>query len=486
MHVALLTDFPAVSFANGVSLATQSLKRHLEMRGHRVTLIGPRPTQDDPEPCDGTLLLEAAPFKPHPGVNLAFAWPPQAFGNEPHGFDVVHSQANSLLLHWAPMMRRLHGIPCISTHTLHMPGFVHHGLPTQLAESRFGEFMAGLPARGIDRLLASGYNWGDGLIVQCEGLAQHWRTMGLRVPLHVIPRPIDTTIFDTELGDDPFRSDFVRGKRIIMVARHAKEKSIPTLMEAFAWHVLPRHPDASLTLVGNGQEHEELQKLATKLGIMNRCDFPGEKPQKELRHYYGHADVFGYASVTETYGQVIAEALWCGLPVAALADGLGVSFQVEHERNGLLCDAGEGERERLGAHIDTLLMKPTLRRKLSANAAKRARQRVAPEIVYRRYEEAYETARAHLADNPPEPFEKASPAHWSRLLGRHVVPWTAQQSLLLGLGALRGKRDNYSLPKVRIDGPAEEVHQSPSSSSAERFVRARRPRGANATRVEAH
>jgi glycosyltransferase involved in cell wall biosynthesis len=451
MHVALLTDYPVVCFANGPSLATQALKRHLENRGHRVTIVGPRPGRDAPRALPGSLLLESAPFRAHPGVQLPFAWPPEVFDNRQR-FDVIHSHANSSVMHWAPMMRRLHGIPCLSTNTVYIPGFAEYALPRSLCRIEFiRKFFCRVPARAVESSFAKAYNAGDGLIVQCRGLADYWLDYGLDVPIHVIPRPIDTAIFDRPLGPDPFRPDFVRGKRIIVVCRHAKEKDIDKVIEAFARHVHPKHADASLTIVGDGQEHGSLMQLAERLGVMKRCDFPGEKPQKDLRDYYGHADLFAYASMTETYGQVISEALWCGVPVAAIDDRMGVAFQVQHEHDGLLVASGSGELARLGDALDRLLSNILERAKLAIHGASRARARVAPSVIYQRYEDAYEGAIENFKRAPERRFDASSIKHWWSLLWDHVMPWTFQQTVLLAAGSLRGHGDEYAVPKVRID-----------------------------------
>ena len=262
MNIAILTDYPVVTFATGPSLATQALKRYLENRGHTVTIVGPRPGPNDPPATPGSLLLNSLTFRAHPGVQLPFAWPPSAFNNA-QKFDVIHSHANSLLMHWAPMMREIHGIPCLSTNTIYLPGFAQHLLPNKIYEfEAFRNYWARVPARKVEASFAKVYNSGDGLIVQCAALANYWKEFGLDVPLHTIPRPIDVAIFDQPLGPDPFRADFAKGQRVIVVCRHAREKDIDKVIQVFASHVAPRLPEASLTLVGDGQEHKALIKLA--------------------------------------------------------------------------------------------------------------------------------------------------------------------------------------------------------------------------------
>ncbi len=446
MHIAILTDFPAVTYANGPSLATQALKRYLEARGHRVTLVGPKPRAGDAQAPEGSVLLEAVDFRAHDGVRLPFAWPPEVFENS-QKFDVIHSHATSLLMHWAPAMRVLHGIPSVSTNTIYLPSFAQHVLPEALYKVGFLRERLASFAPAVEASFTRTYNAGDGLIVQCSGLERYWRQYGLEVPLHVIPRPIDPVVFDAPLGDDPFPAHFAKGGRIVSVGRHAREKDIHKLLHAFRDDVLPAVPEASLTLVGDGMEHRRLVRLAHELGVQDRVDFPGEKAHKELRHYYGHADIFGYASLSETYGQVISEALWCGVPVVALDDEMGVAFQVEDGVDGLLVPPGAGELAALGKSLASLLRDPSRRQAMGDRAAVRARQRVSPDAIYARYEQAYAAAIAHRDAHPPEAFSIFRKASWRRLAERHLVPWTTLQTLAVTLGAFREGAKSYTVPK---------------------------------------
>ncbi len=464
MNIAILTDYPVVTFACGPSLSTQALKRYMENRGHTVTIVGPAPGKDDPPALPGSLLLNSVTFRAHPGVQMPFAWPPSAFANA-QKFDVIHSHANSLLMHWAPMMREMHGIPCLSTNTIYLPGFAQHLLPNKVYQIETIRNAWARLAPKVEASFAKAYNSGDGLIVQCQALADYWKEFGLDVPLHTIPRPIDVAIFDQPLGPDPFRPDFAKGKRIVVVCRHAREKDIDKVIQVFASHVLPRMPDASLTLVGDGQEHKALVRQTERLGIAQRCDFPGERPHRELRHYYGHADVFAYASLTETYGQVISEALWCGVPVVAIDDKMGVAFQVKDGEDGVLVASGQGEYDRLGEALSNLLANPEARRALGERAAVRARARVAPDVVYAQYEAAYASAQAHIAAHPPKRFNPRSVGDWARMIDRHLFPWWSLQGALVAVSSIRGRSDDYLVPVgMRIDALPEPL--APRSGEA--------------------
>jgi len=460
MNIALLTDYAVTTFATGPAFSTQALKRYLEARGHTVTIVGPRPAAGQPQPVDGSLLFSSAPFRGHPGMNFGFPWGDNVFANLGR-FDVIHSHANSLAMHWAPMMRKMHGIPCVATNTIYLPAWAQHALPDAIY--RIGpvrRFWTGL-SRAFEKKFARTYNQHDGLIVQCAALDRYWREVGtLEVPLHVIPRPIDAAMWDRPPGEDPLPSDLPRGKRLVLACRHAREKEVDKVIRAFASHILPAEPDASLTLIGDGQEHARLVELARSLGVLGRCHFPGERPQHQMRDYYAHTDIFVYASVTETYGQVVSEALWCGVPVVAIDDEMGVAFQCKHGEDSILVPRGEGDAARIGAAVVDLLRDPDRRRELGRRAAERARQRVPPDVVYAAYERAYTAAIEHLRAHPPPPYEGTIGQRWS-LFWSHVWPWLWQHTTLIVLGAVRGG-GGFPLSKEALDRLPQAASPAPA------------------------
>jgi glycosyltransferase involved in cell wall biosynthesis len=80
------------------------------------------------------------------------------------------------------------------------------------------------------------------------------------------------------------------------------------------------------------------------------------------------ADLFGFASHTETQGLVLAEALAAGLPVVAL-DGPGVAASVRHDVDGLVVPRGGSSAAALGAAVATLAADAGRRAELAAAAA---------------------------------------------------------------------------------------------------------------------
>jgi glycosyltransferase involved in cell wall biosynthesis len=80
-------------------------------------------------------------------------------------------------------------------------------------------------------------------------------------------------------------------------------------------------PGWRLVVCGSGSDEQRLQRLARRLGIVDRVDWLGWLPQEEVLHRMAEADVFLIASVHEEASAVIAEARAVGLPVVCLARG---------------------------------------------------------------------------------------------------------------------------------------------------------------------
>jgi hypothetical protein len=88
-----------------------------------------------------------------------------------------------------------------------------------------------------------------------------------------------------------------------------------------------------LVFVGDGPARVELEAICQKEG--HDAVFMGHRSGAELAACYASADVFAFPSFTETFGQVVLEALASGLPVVGL-DAEGTRDLVSHARTGLL------------------------------------------------------------------------------------------------------------------------------------------------------
>jgi hypothetical protein len=127
---------------------------------------------------------------------------------------------------------------------------------------------------------------------------------------------------------------------------------------------------------------------------------------------------------------VVSEALWCGLPVVALADGKGVSDQVVHGSDGFLVEPkAPGADEQYAAHVLSLLGDAQLRSGFAERAERKARHRSDPERCVRAYEQTFAAAIAYSREFPKRPSFVAKRAP--------LVHWASLHLLLAGLGCIR-------------------------------------------------
>jgi glycosyltransferase involved in cell wall biosynthesis len=143
---------------------------------------------------------------------------------------------------------------------------------------------------------------------------------GVRAPVAVVPTGVDLDRFRPgergaarrALGlslDEPL---------LLYVGRLDREKSVERVLLAFD-HVAGTLPRARLAVVGQGKEAANLRALAARLPSAPRVQFLGARPHDALPVCYQAADLFLFASETETQGLVLAEAAACGLAAVAVA-----------------------------------------------------------------------------------------------------------------------------------------------------------------------
>lgn len=434
--MAILNDYARIPYANGSSFASQFLRREFAARGHEVTIIGPNDPHARPEQLPPRrILLPSLPLRNHPGVYMPFPSARAFREAAAQRFDLVLGQSNHDLCDLGVWLRFKHDVPFLCVNTLHLPSVYGVVLTDRMRESP--------TIRGIftDHLMpwlehhcAEVYNLTDGLIVLAEGLVDYWRARGVTVPIHVIPRAVAPHIFDVPAGADPFPAAAARGQRLLVVCRPSREKGIERLLRLFARHIAPARPQASLTLVGDGPDHDDFRALARSLGLDGRVHFVGEIPLTEVPRFYRHADLFVYTSLSETYGQVVSEAMWCGLPAVAFADGMGVSQQIRDGRDGYLVPPGPDEAAADGtfaARVVHLLENEHERKALAEEAARHARDRADPERCIARYYAAFEAAREHCLKTAPQ--RRTHGLNTPRLISR----WLAVHSAVVGLSAFR-------------------------------------------------
>ncbi len=175
-------------------------------------------------------------------------------------------------------------------------------------------------------------------------------------------RGVDLERFDPALRTAGLLPDAVN---VLYAGRLTKEKGVELLADAFET-ARRRDPRLHLVLAGGGPEEEALRQ---RLG--DSATFMGWLTGTDLARAYASADVFLFASRTDTFGQVILEAQASGLPVVAVAEGGPVSL-IAHNETGLLTNP---DASTLAEAVLSLTSEPLTRERLRRNALQAVRGR---------------------------------------------------------------------------------------------------------------
>ena len=136
----------------------------------------------------------------------------------------------------------------------------------------------------------------------------------------------------------------MRGRKhlFVSVSRLAKEKNVEFLIRSVKLIKERRGSDFKLLLVGDGPERKHLQRLAEELGVQEEIVFVGAVPNEEIRNYCHAADLFLFASRSETQGIVLIESMAAGTPVLAVR-ATGTEDVVICGENGYMTNVSEIE-----------------------------------------------------------------------------------------------------------------------------------------------
>jgi glycosyltransferase involved in cell wall biosynthesis len=382
-RVALIAEsfLPKV---DGVSKTAYLALRYLQATGREVLVFAP-----DIAPT----VLNGSRVVPLPSLGLwqapetRMALPHPMVAHELAAFrpDLVHMFSPAILsvsgMQWArqnrvpvianyqtdlPAYAAAYGMPLLSPVIRDWLRYLHNGCHLTLAPSYWT--IRQLQAEGYHRLR----RWGRG--VNSTHFHPDRRTEAMRARLLA--------------GRDP------RSLLVVYVGRLANEKRIDLLVEA------ARTPGIAVTLIGDGAQREELEARFAGTGT----HFTGYLFGDALAEAFASADVFAFPSPTETFGQVVQEAMASGLPCVVIDQG-GVLDLVQPGVNGFWA---ENDPASFAAALVRLRDDATLRAGM-AHASRRFVEDNAWEVVLGQLEGYYHEAIA-LNDRwnrlyPPTFFE---------------------------------------------------------------------------------
>ncbi len=182
-------------------------------------------------------------------------------------------------------------------------------------------------------------------------------------------RGVDTAEFHPRFRSDAWRARFGVGRDDVLVTcvgRLAPEKSVPLLLDAWE-RVARRHPGAHLVFVGRGAMEGAIRGRA-----LPRVHLAGLLRGDALATAYASSDLFVQPSATETFGNVLLEAMASG--VASLSVGAGGVLDFALDRHNTLL-VPPGDPAALASALAAAIADPGLRRPLQAAGLATARAR---------------------------------------------------------------------------------------------------------------
>ena len=319
-RVALVTEtYPPE--VNGVAATVSRVVDGLLGRGHSLQLVRPRQG-----------LLDAASLRPGLSEHLVRGMPipryPQLRMGLParrallrawteHRPDLVHICTEGPLGWSALRAAEQLQLPVVSDFRTNFHAYCqHYGL--------------GWLNDPITAYLRHFHNRTACTMVPTEGVRGDLEASGFQ-RLRVVSRGVDTQLFDPARRSDVLRRAWGANGRdtvVLCVGRLAAEKNLGTLLTAYR-AMCQVEPGARLVLVGDGPQRAELQRLCPQ------AHFAGVRRGDDLAAHYASADVFLFPSMTETFGNVVPEAMASGLPVVAY-DHAAAGHLIRHGVNGLL------------------------------------------------------------------------------------------------------------------------------------------------------
>ena len=378
MRVLLISDvyFPRV---NGVSTSVRTFRQDLGACGVETSLVVPEYGGSfiDTEP---NIIRVSGARVPKDPEDRRMRWGAlmRALDAFPQGaFDLVHIHT-PFIAHYAGVKfaRRL-GIPCVATYHTFFEEYLHHYVPA-------------LPRR-IGRAFAKAFTRSQcrdvqGLIAPSEPMRDVLLAYGIATPIHVLPTGLPADRFKGGEGAR-FRALLkVPHDQPLMtyVGRVAHEKNIEFLVEVFA-EVRREMPSTLFVIAGEGPAREPLRQLVARRGLDSAVRFVGYLDRDTgLLDCYAAANVFVFASRTETQGLVLLEAMAQGTPVVSTAE-LGTKFVLQPGCGAIVVPE---ERQAFAAAVVHVLRDEHLHHELSV-AGRRYAEQWSSAVLARRLAELY-------------------------------------------------------------------------------------------------
>ncbi len=361
MTIAIFTDTYRPEI-NGVITSIDLFRRQLQQRGHTVYLFCPdynRNPGSDPHVFRFPSVRYFFPMM----RERRFVFPSLKLWRQFRSLnvDVIHSQVPANTGAYALILSWWYRIPHVHTyHTLFMEYTHYMPLPRALS-TRLVRWISRKFCGRCQRIVSPSIRIKDEII-----------GYGVDAPIDIIPTGIDFIPDREYVPSDVLRRKLnlpADKKLLVVVGRLGREKNIAFLLQVLADLRLVRD-DLHLVIVGDGPDRPRLVKDVQKLGVTDAVTFTGYVKRELVFSIIHMSELFVFASVTETQGLVLLEAMAAGTPCVAV-DAMGVADMLSDGRGGVLTSLAVPE---FCWYVNELLSNSRLYRRKKAEALQKAEE----------------------------------------------------------------------------------------------------------------
>lgn len=303
----------------------------------------------------------------------------RVFRREFSDLDIIHIHLPTIMSAPARWIAGFYDVPIFLTYHTNLELYIRHYVP-------------GVPkdiARAVTRFYTSRETKnGEKVFVPSPDMKTLLESYDLDAPLEVLPTGIDLETYEKESEDvRTLKEQFgikEDEKILLYVGRVGSEKNVGFLLDAFK-EISRNFSPVHFVIVGGGRGLGKVLSRVSKMNASRKIHFTGYVEQEEiLAQYYREADLFLFASLTETQGLVIAEALAARTPVVAV-DAPGVRDVIKEDKGGYLVPE---EVSTFSKKVNELLENPDLLNRKSQEAKEVARN-FSAETMTRKLFESY-------------------------------------------------------------------------------------------------
>lgn len=281
--------------------------------------------------------------------------------------DIIHISTPSLLGNYALKAAKRMNLPVITIYHTHFISYIDYYVNKI-------PFLIDFTKHQVKQTLKTFYNQCDTIYVPSESMIQELAESGVRQDcMKLWERGIDRDLFSPRKRNTELMRSITGNTDpcILFVSRLVWEKNLQTMINLYDL-VEEQQLKYNFIVVGEGVAREAIQEK------MPRAKLLGHVEHERLAEVYASSDVFFFPSVTETFGNVVLEAMASGLPCVISNSGGSKSF-VKDGVNGFKCNPFNAN-EYLN-RITEIIEQPRLARQFSANGVERSKKYVWENLV---------------------------------------------------------------------------------------------------------